>query len=92
MKNRNRKKNLEERIAQLAALAYRVTQRGKHHVFISYSGHVNKFEVEVFLGGWKSGLSANYAWHLWINTDKKQFRTLAEIRAKLNKLLKEPGR
>ena len=90
--NSNSKKNLESRIAQITALAYRVTQQGKHDVFVSYAGHVNKFDVEIFIGGWKSGFSGNHEWSLWLSTDRNRFKTLAQIRAKLNSLLKENSR
>ena len=92
MKNLNSKKNIESRIAQITALAYRVSQQGKHDVFARYSGHVNLLEVQIYLGKWKSGLSGNHEWSLWLSTDRNRFKTLSQIRAKLNSLLKENSR
>ena len=53
MKNRNSKKSIESRIAQITALAYRVTQQGKHDVCVRYSSIYHGFEIDIFVGGYK---------------------------------------
>jgi len=89
MKNRNSKKSIESRIAQITALAYRVTRQGKHDVFARYSGHVDFFEVRIFVGGWKAELDETNNFGIWLTTSKNTFKQLSRIRTKLNSLLAE---
>lgn len=92
MKNLNSKKNIESRIAQITALAYRVSQQGKHDVFARYSSIYHGFEIDIFIGGYKDKFPGDYNWCVWLNAGRSTFKTLSQIRAKLNSLLKENSR
>lgn len=92
MKNRNSKKSIESRIAQITALAYRVTQQGKHDISVRYSSIYHGFEIDIFVGGYKNKFPGDYSWCVWLNTGRSPFKTLSQIRTKLNSLLKENSR
>lgn len=92
MKKRNRKKNLEGRIAQLAALAYRVNRETRHSAFFRFSGHVNCVEAEIHKGGWETNRHADFTDQVWLDNSDRPFHRLSRIRAKLNSLLKENSR
>jgi len=91
-RNRNCKKNLESRIAQITALSVRVKQQGKHDVYVRYSSIYDGFEVDIFIGGYKNKFPGNYNWCLWLNSSRSIFKSLSQIRAKLNSLLAEGRR
>ncbi|MPN38718.1 hypothetical protein SDC9_186243 [bioreactor metagenome] len=95
MKNRNSKKNIASRIAEILRLAHQVTGQGKHCVFVDYSGHVDSLEIRIHLGGWFPNRSDDIEFRVWLPSRKCHFnnasRTFCELsiaRAKLKSLLR----
>jgi len=45
----------EAAIAVIMALAYRIGEKTHHQVFVNYSPHVQKLDIEIIRGGWIDG-------------------------------------
>lgn len=44
---------MEELIQKIMLKAYKVNKNTKHAVFVEFMGHVNWFQVQIYLNGWK---------------------------------------
>ena len=48
---------MEELIQKIMLKAYEVNKNTEHTVFVNFVGHVNWFEMQICLTGWKENLS-----------------------------------
>ena len=44
---------MEELLQKIILKAYNINENTEHTVFVDFSGHVESFEIKVYLNGWK---------------------------------------
>jgi len=87
-------KDIAEVIGYISRISCLINMQGKHHVFINDSGHVENFEVSLFLGGWKSMAdptlkqSISYSDDWLGGTLDKPLKDLRKVRDVLHKIYK----
>jgi len=76
-------------IGEIAELAFEITNKTKHGVFVSYHGHVNCIEVNYHVNGYRSGSPQSNAIILYMGAEKDHISKLKQAKRKLKKLLEE---
>lgn len=73
---------MEELIQKIMLKAYEVNKNTEHTVFVNFVGHVNWFEMQICLNGWKENLSPD----IEIRTCLKEKMAIENLLYMLNKL------
>jgi len=76
-------------IGEITKLAFEVTNKTKHDVFVSYHGHVNCIEVNYHVNGYYSGSPQINIVNLYMDSEKEHISKLKQAKRKLKKLLEE---
>ncbi|EES51340.1 hypothetical protein NE172_01870 [Clostridium botulinum] len=76
-------------IGEITELAYEVTNKKRHDVFVRYSAHVNCIEVNYHKNGYYSGSPAIKILEHYINTESNTISKLKQCKRKIKKLLEE---
>lgn len=66
-------KQILKKIAQLTVLAIEMNQKGPHHIWLNYSGHVQQFSCNISFGGWKEGISSTTLANFYIDPKRDDF-------------------
>lgn len=73
-------------VEEVIHIALMINQRQKNTVFFSFSGHVNWFEISVFLDGWKEYKYADFEEKISFDTDEFIYERLLNIASYLRKI------
>lgn len=76
-------------IGEITELAYEITNKTKHDVFVRYSGHVNGIAVDLYVNGHSNEKSSIGLLNLYINSEGRAISKLKQTKRKLKKLLEE---
>lgn len=76
-------------IGEISELAYEVTNKTKHDVFVDYKAHVNSIQVQVHINGWENSKEPETILNLSMNWQPKIIKKLKQTKRKLKKLLEE---
>lgn len=74
-------------VENVIRIALMINQRQKNTVFFGFRGHVNWFEISVFLDGWKEDKRANFEERISFSIDDDCYERLENVL----KYLKEFG-
>ena len=61
-----------EYIVKILGLAYDVNSKGKDHIFVRFSGHVNQIEVDIHIGGWDKEKDYDKQFSFYLDEDFEQ--------------------
>jgi len=83
------KQSIIKLCGEITALSVFITNITENEVFTRYSAHVNKFEVEIFMGGWNNDDKSNQCRiEIWLEGDLAE-KELISIKEKLETILSE---
>lgn len=77
---------LIKQIEKIIRIALMINQKHVNTVFINFSGHVNWFEVSVFLNGWKEGKNADFEERISLDYDDNIYERLENVSNYLKKI------
>lgn len=76
-------------IGEITELAYEITNKTKHDVFVRYSGHINGIAIDLHINGYSDENPSIELLNLYINSKEKTISKLKQAKRKLKKLLEE---
>lgn len=80
-------KDIAELIGEIMKVSVLINLQGKHNCFVSDRGHVQKLEIKLHIGGWKSNTDANLSDE--ISYDREEaIKQLKKVRDTLYKIYK----
>ncbi len=77
---------LIKQIEKIIRIALMINQKHVNTVFFNFSGHVNWFEVFVFLNGWKEGKNADFEERISLDYDDNIYERLENVSNYLKKI------
>lgn len=77
---------LIKQIEKIIRIALMINQKHVNTVFFNFSGHVNWFEVSVFLNGWKEGKNADFEERISLDYDDNIYERLENVSNYLKKI------
>lgn len=86
------KAEIKGEVLYIAKVCMDLTMATNHDAFFRYAAHINKIEVDVHLGGWKSGIYIDYKYEVHVPGSefytKEDEKEIGNIINKLNEILK----
>jgi GH15 family glucan-1,4-alpha-glucosidase len=76
-------------IGEITELAFEITNKTKHDVFVRYEGHVNAIIIDYHKNGYYRGINKIKIVDLYMDSEKNHIAKLKEAKRKLKKLLEE---
>lgn len=80
---------VQKLIGQITELAFEITNKTKHDIFVRYEGHVNAIIISYHNSGYYGGSNEVEILELWMNSEKYHISKLKKAKRKLKKLLEE---
>ena len=76
-------------IGEITELAFEITNKTKHDVFVRYEGHVNAIIISYHNSGYYGGSNEIEILNLYMDSQKNHISKLKQAKRKLKKLLEE---
>lgn len=76
---------MEKLLQKIILKAYKVNQKTRHTVFLDFMGHVNHFELRVYLNGWREDEEPDIKYDTYLD-EKMAMENLEKMLKKLEKL------
>lgn len=81
---------IEELLQKLMLEAYRINRDTEHSIFLEFMGHTNWLSLQIHIGGWRSGSSADIEETVLLNwTQQEVLEGLQQMLDILEKFKKE---
>jgi len=80
---------IKKLIGEITELAFEITNKSKHKVFVKYYGTVNCFEISYHQNGKFNGSDEIAVLDIYMNHEKNIISKLKQAKRKLKKLLEE---
>lgn len=81
-------KDIAEVIGEISKVAILINLQGKHTVFVSDAGHVQKLEISFHKNGWSSGQNPNLSQEIRYESKYEPLKALRKVKDDLYKILK----
>lgn len=76
---------MEELLQKIMLKAYEINNNTEHTVFVNFMGHVNWFQINIHLNGWKKNLSPDIKIETYLE-EKMAIENLQYMLIKLEEL------
>lgn len=76
-------------IGEITELAFEITNKTNHDVFVRYEGHVNAIIIDCHKNGYYSGSNEINILDLYMDSERNHISKLKQAKRKLKKLLEE---